>query len=87
MSPGTICRYCASVTVSAAPESSSMCRIRFRGYVGSTGTKAAPVLATAHTARIDGSDRGRASATTVSGPAPSPISIRANRFDCSSSWW
>ena len=62
-----------------------MWSMRSAGWFGSTGTNAAPVLATAHTASTDSIDRGSASATTDSGPTPRSISKRASRFDRSSS--
>ena len=44
-----------------------------------------PVLATAHIATTDSTDRGNASATNDSGPTPREISSRARRFDGASS--
>lgn len=54
--------------------------MRAVGSAGSIGRNAAPVRATAHVLRIECSDRGRAIATVVSGPAPRETSSRAMRF-------
>ncbi|BCK58650.1 hypothetical protein NWFMUON74_64220 [Nocardia wallacei] len=74
-----------SVMPRRAPESDIMWEMRSAGYAGSTGRKAAPARATAHTARTCSIDRGIATATSTSGPAPRAISARASRADDSSS--
>ncbi|GAB2549453.1 hypothetical protein GCM10027167_64890 [Nocardia heshunensis] len=57
--------------------------MRSVGYVGSIGTNAAPVYATAHMASTDSAERGIEIATLRSGPAPAAISTRASRCACS----
>ncbi|SLH53977.1 Uncharacterised protein [Mycobacteroides abscessus subsp. abscessus] len=56
-----------------------MCSIRSAGRPGSIGTNAAPVNATAQVASTDSIERGIATATAVSGPAPCAMSSRATR--------
>lgn len=74
-----------SARPSTAPESEIMWAIRSTGYVGSTGTNAAPVFTTAHRARTESAERGIAIATRSSGPTPFAIRTRASRDDRSSS--
>ena len=52
--------------------------IRSAGYAGSNGKKAAPALNTASWATTMSAERGKASATTFSGPAPPAIKRWAN---------
>ena len=68
-----------SARPSTAPESEIMWAIRSTGYVGSTGTNAAPVFTTAHRARTESAERGIAIATRSSGPTPFAIRTRASR--------
>ncbi|NQE72428.1 hypothetical protein NG2371_06913 [Nocardia gamkensis] len=59
--------------------------MRSVGYVGSTGTYAAPVLAMAQTASTDSTLREIPMATTSPGPTPRSISSLASREDAASS--
>ncbi|CAG7628288.1 hypothetical protein E143388_07043 [Rhodococcus opacus] len=85
---GSASRRLLVVRPTRTPESVSMCWMRICGYVGSTGRNAAPVPATAQTARTDSRDRGIAMATTLSGPTPVSTrrSARINARACSSAY-
>ncbi len=58
---------------------------RARGYSGSTGTYAPPAFRTASRATASSTERGRTSATRVSGPTPCPASQCARRLARASS--
>ncbi len=60
--------------------SASMWAMRSAGYSGSTGTYPAPALTTASSETTRSMERGRATATNRSGPAPWSTSSRANRL-------
>ncbi|CAM5625311.1 hypothetical protein SGRIM128S_08647 [Streptomyces griseomycini] len=69
-----------SVTTRTGAASSSMWAMRSAGCAGSTGSQAAPALATAAIATTHAVLRGTSRATSRSGPAPSAASSRASRL-------
>ncbi|CAM5663505.1 hypothetical protein KAURM247S_08251 [Kitasatospora aureofaciens] len=73
-------RVRASVTTRSGRASSNMYPIRAAGYSGSIGRYAAPVFSTARIATTSSAERGSATATRRSGPAPRAISAFASRF-------
>ncbi|MBZ3901138.1 hypothetical protein PV517_32470 [Streptomyces griseiscabiei] len=79
-SPWPRARTVASSRTRFARESATRYAIRSAGYPVSTGTYAAPVFSTAHSATISSGERGSFTATRDSGPTPRPRRACASRF-------